>query len=75
MVETIESVKARRNFYRDYYRMSLQALMVALMIIGILVLTVLYLYLIRPTPRYFTTSSNGYVAEIKPINRVSERQS
>jgi hypothetical protein len=73
MVETIESVKARRNFYRDYYRGALQALIISLVIIVILVLTVLYLYLIRPTPRYYTTSSNGYVAELQPTNRVVTR--
>lgn len=68
MNQTIEEVKNRKYFYRDYYRRACTALWIALVIIIVLSLLLLYLYIQRPTPDFYATSSDGKLVPLVPLD-------
>lgn len=62
--EILERIKAQKFFYRDNYRRACTGLWFALLIIILLSLTIFYLYLERPIPDYYATSSNGKLVQL-----------
>lgn len=67
MHETIEQVKARKYFYRDYYRKASTVLIGVLLLIAILSIAIVYLYGQRTIPAYYATSSDGKLVPLSPM--------
>lgn len=65
--EVLEKVKARKNFYRDYYRRACTALWFSLFVIAALSLIVMYLVISQPTPDFYATSSDGKLVMLTPM--------
>ncbi len=66
-VANIESVQARKDFYRDLYRRTLSFSVGMLVVLFVLLTINAYIYFTRAAPRYYATSSNGKVIAIKPL--------
>jgi hypothetical protein len=66
--ELLERVKARKFFYRNYYRKAAGLLIIALALIVILSVSVVYVYLQRTIPAYYATSSDGKLVPLTPLN-------
>ena len=67
MHQTIEQVKARKYFYRDYYRKASTALIGILLLIALLSSVIIYLYMQRTIPAYYATSSDGKLVPLSPL--------
>lgn len=65
----LEVIKARKNFYRDYYR-NLSGILIGLFVL-IIVLNVLivYLYITRPIPNFYATSMDGKLIQLVPLDK------
>ena len=66
--DVLATVLLRNEFYRDRYR---HALVTCLFLIGIVAALVglsYYMYLTRPTPKYFATTPDGKLLEMIPLN-------
>jgi intracellular multiplication protein IcmL len=61
-------IKARKNFYRDYYRRACVMLLASLVLILILSLLVVYLFMQRPLPDFYATSMNGRLSHLTPLS-------
>lgn len=66
--QSLEIVKARKYFYRDYYRLACAALLGALMLITLLLLLLVYLYIERPSPACYATSRNGNLTSLTSLS-------
>lgn len=65
--EALETVTARRNFYRDNYRRVVAILLFMVLITLILLFLVYYLATNRPEPKYFATSADGRIIPLYPL--------
>lgn len=66
--EAWEHIRSHKNFYRDNFRRGCNALTVALLIILGLAIVIFYIYITRPEPEFYATSSNGNIAPVTPLN-------
>ena len=67
--DALELVKLRNNFYRDSYRKVLAGLLLSLFVIIGLVITVAYLVISKPTPKYFASTNSGRIIPLIPLNQ------
>ncbi len=65
--EVLDRVKGRKNFYRDYYRRAYNLLWFALSIIVVLSFLNIYLYITRPMPDFYATSSDGKLVKLNSM--------
>ncbi len=65
----IESVKEKKFFYRDYYRRAIKLLVICQFIIILLIPLVFYFGMHRPIPGYYSSSSNGGITPLNPLNQ------
>ncbi|GAB4222685.1 MAG: hypothetical protein Tsb005_15350 [Gammaproteobacteria bacterium] len=70
--ETYWEIKARKFFYRDYYRRLIRILLVSLVIILLLVVAIVYNILTRPEIIFYATNSEGFVIELNPLDQPNQ---
>jgi len=66
--DLIDSIKSRRNFYRDWYHVLSSALFGALVVIVLLSILLLYLYVVRPDPDFYATCYDGKLMQLEPLD-------
>lgn len=59
-------IAAQSQFYRDGFRKIVFMLFVLMIIAYALLGLIVYLYITRPAPQYFVTTSSGRLIEIMP---------
>lgn len=66
--KNIETIKHRKNFYRDCYRRALKVLYFSFLVVIILLLLLIFFGANRPEPSYYATSMNGKITQLKPLS-------
>lgn len=67
--DIIDERKSTKGFYRNRYRFFSQALFYTLIIIFAETLLLLATYLLQPEPKYYASSSDGQLNEVKLAHR------
>lgn len=67
--DPIELVRLRNNFYRDNYRRVLGLLLLAIITVIILTVSLIYIVIHPPAPKYFATDSQGRLVEMKALTQ------
>lgn len=65
--DVVATVMLRNEFYRDRYRHTLSTCLLLILVIIALVGLSYYMYITRPTPKYFATTPDGKLLEMIPL--------
>ncbi len=66
--EILDSIKRRKNFYRDHYRKAVTTLFFTLIINIVLITALIYVKLTQPEPKFYATSNVGGITLLKALN-------
>jgi len=67
--DALEVVKLRNDFYRDSYRKLVVIMILAMLVIGGLTFTVVYMVTHRPMPTYFASTDTGRIIPLIPLDQ------
>ena len=69
--ESLNDIKMHKNFYRNYFRKSIVALLiVCLMTVG-LIFAIAYTVVTNPAPQYYTTNTSGLIRPLKGLREAN----
>lgn len=67
--DVLQLVRSRNEFYRDNYRKILGLLLIAIFTAAVLGVSLAYLLIHPPAPKYFATDSQGRLVPIIPLDQ------
>lgn len=66
-----ETIANQSQFYRDGFRKIVLILFILMALAYALLGVIIYLYVTRPAPQYFVTTSSGRLVEMMPVEAVA----
>ncbi|MES1986729.1 MAG: DotI/IcmL/TraM family protein [Pseudomonadota bacterium] len=66
--EWLDDIKNQKNFYRDNYRLALNLLLFALIILLLLVAALFYVKVTQPPRAFYATSNEGGITKLHSLN-------
>jgi len=66
--ELRDAIKNSKFFYRDHFRHICNILLVLMVLVLMLDLAIFYIYVQRPLPDFYASSSDGKLTQLTPLN-------